>query len=777
MNTTLNQNSDLNTNPSVVSEITKFVDDSIVTTQDIVATPLNPSIPINPYVTETIVEWLQRPYVVKEVVWSNQAIGKELVAIELPRDYAAIKPIWEKMNRFAYLRGGFKVSIRINGTKFHYGKLIAAWLPLDSVAPKSFVQLSAYPHLIVTPTSNEVFEMDIPFLHPHQALKMGSIDPFEQLGTFVVYILNPLGGLSASTVDISVFVSMIKPELMGYTHTDPGIPSKSSALFPITISSLPSFVAQSGEAQIKNKEHSTDTILERVASYVTSIPTFSFGSVSTNLRSLASIANHFGYCKPLSPAPIQPVVQRFGNIVHSHGLDVSQALTMRPDAKVGQLSDLIAIQDDSLEVARVVSRPAVIGIYNWTSTIRPGGRIAYFPVHPILVPTESEGNYTRVYHSPLSYVANAASLWRGSIRLCVQVTASAFHSGRLRIGWLPNRILQESTVLTDEDYATNISTILDLQTENVAYITIPYLKTTMWSTTNRTTTASNGYFFISVLNSLTSSEFPVPPIYINVWVSGGPDFQIAQPRPVSQLYVAPPAAEVLADKPKLIAQSGTCVIQNASYDSMIPATGFVDDQICVSETITSLYDLIKRPSLSLIGTTAIVDRTNVLTFYPVQISPTNVVSGRAATYLDYFQRMFIGGRGSVSVKVFADLCSYAEAHIESTPEARSNDSTSPVVGIVTFQSYDYGASIYPNPSVQPIEFTIPYNSTAIFLRSMGSSIVASDSYNVGRVYLHYPQNESGGKVYRAFKSAGDDFQFVYQIGPPETRELTTSIFL
>ena len=195
----------------------------------------------NAYKHPELTEYLSRPFPIASYTWtSSNATGSKLSEVFLPQALIAQRSIAEKLSRFAYLKCKFKVSVRVNGTSFHYGKLIVSY----DVSPRSVNTLdygfrdnifsrSVFLFFLVSPGRDEIQEFMIPFIYPLDYFPLTVTSPSVDYGTrypmasVTTYVLNPL---SSSTVvppiSVTMYGSMYDIEVSGYANSIP------QALFP-----------------------------------------------------------------------------------------------------------------------------------------------------------------------------------------------------------------------------------------------------------------------------------------------------------------------------------------------------------------------------------------------------------------------------------------------------------------------------------------------------------------------------------------------------------------
>lgn len=218
-------------------EITTFSDDA-KRQVDVRGSEIVPSTIANPYFTETILQFISRPYPVGNFSWTESAnIGDRIYQLKMPDNLFNIKAIWDKIRNFNFFRAGIRIGVRVNGTKFHYGKLLINWVPqgrLDTQiyrdATDNLYSASGCPFIIVSPTENEVREFVMPFCVPFnyinlkQFCEQGSTRNARlmNIGNVNIYVLNPLrlDDEAVPPVDITLFANFESPELAGYTVED-----------------------------------------------------------------------------------------------------------------------------------------------------------------------------------------------------------------------------------------------------------------------------------------------------------------------------------------------------------------------------------------------------------------------------------------------------------------------------------------------------------------------------------------------------------------------------
>jgi hypothetical protein len=445
----------------------------------------------NAYINPELSDYLGRVYPIEKITWTaSQPAGSLINETYLPGALMEFRAIAEKLARFTFLKCKFHISVRVNGTAFHYGKLLVGFnvcppspTSLEYAVRDNIYSASAFPHVIVSPGQNEVQEFDIPFIYPldYYPLTNRSVygDQEYPLANIFTYVLNPL---SSSTpvpdVNVTIFANMFDVTVAGYGNNvvAPFIPRLTPAAIADRNSRMPRFV-KLGTKPRKGKD-----------------PEFK-AQVGTDRMKLA-LPDY--------------------NRVSTDGI----SLTLNPTPVSSCISDDARIKS----LHQIISRPALIVTDTITSGDVEGTDLLTFDVDPMVQAFETVSNGTIWYSTPLSFIGDNFNVWRGTINYKLQIVCSQFHSGRIQVIYYPSN----ATYDTNEPYEL-LSRVIDIQRDTEFKFSIPY-------TDIRPYVAGKiGTLVLKVVNTLTFKEDPVPDIYYNIWVSAGKDFEWILPNGRSQI--------------------------------------------------------------------------------------------------------------------------------------------------------------------------------------------------------------------------------------------------
>lgn len=754
-------------------EITSFSEQSLLS-EEISQKLITPLPTQDPYDTQTLLGFLSRPFPILETQWdSGKKKGDLLATAIFPSALFSIKAIAAKIRNFAFFRGGVRIGIRLNGTKFHYGKLLVAWSPATAYTgdlinrTQNLYSASSFPHVIISPTENEVNEIVLPFALPTQYIPLDDLSsPKANIGSVFIYVLNPLR-LAANTnnVGVTMFANFERPEICGMSMITPA---------PLT------YAQALTETISKSRTGIVSGIAESISGYAGSLRRMPIiggisGTVSQVAAGVGMIASAVGYCKPNSVAATETRILKVFNNAWSSGLEQAPIMGLKPDNAVSSDYKLIGSLPEEMDLKHILSTPSLLAVVDWKVEDVTGAPIFTSIVSPMAVNANTSGEYTLYNPTMTSWVSNAFRYWRGSLRYCVQITCSGFHSGRLRVSWEPT---VTSAYVTTE-IPNIVNHILDVQQEVEFFFTIPYLRVQPWSevhggnhpfvyaqdTTGSYNDIANGRIRIDVINPLTHPDKPVPQAFVNVWVSAGDDFQLGFP---TSEHLMPNSVDITRSQ-GLTRE----YLRQHSYPPIINATGATDDNLLMGEKIDHIKDLMMRPSFQskkILSTET--GNLHITAFYP-NFPRLVTTYGDRVSYFDWFRYIYRFSRGSVTHKFnLNNVKAKATTPYSLEHSIGINLSTDTSTNSVIVDSSSTSQTILASkglqvfkPHITPtIEGTVPYY--AGIYSNVGSDVNVYEYKYPGMVLNIDDVNAIDTLEATQYISAGDDFTCGFLVGPP-----------
>jgi len=537
------------------------------------------------------------------------------------------KRISNRINNYAYFRGNLHLKFVINGTPFHFGRVLVSYEPLSSsrtfniasIVPDAgdYMRLSQMQHLYLNPTTCQGGEMILPYIWPQDATPINAAD-VGALGTLYIGTIAEIAALSisASPVYIAVYAWMENAEFITPTmeNTD--------------------MLTPQGDEYSTSVVSDTATSISRAAGALDKVPIIGKYALATQMAAsaVATVARAAGFSKPCileQPTVVRPVGA--GNTCNYNGPDPSVRLTM--DAKQELTVDPTTVglpAGDDMDISRLCARESYFRTFEW-SVNDPTDRSKYtLAVTPKLFSKYTSTDYgMRIDTVPMAWIAPNFKFWRGTIKFRFQVVKSMYHSGRLRIVFDP---LGYSVDLTTERKDNLVhSWIIDLSENDDMVVECGWTQPTTYLRVNRNPAipfdtqdnpsdysnlllsngVANGILSVSVVTPLMVPDSTLSNTSVKVLISASSDdmeFAVPVPdalnyctylprREVALLNAEPEEPEEFESQGSVELASDALVQPSAGpphvslYDTPSPPK---INQLYFGERVTNLRQVIKR---------------------------------------------------------------------------------------------------------------------------------------------------------------------------------------
>jgi hypothetical protein len=824
-----------------------------------------------------IIDVLERPVKIGSFDWSDTSGPDSNIAVyNFPDDIISNAPnVADKIAHFTFLRAHIVVRFVVNANTFQAGRLVAYFAPFstsadigDRVNVNNFMSAkTVFPRIVLDAGSGNIGELTIPYVsyYTHYDLARGLGD----LGTVRVSVLNPLqsGNATVSVFAnfkcISLQIPTAAPNALGsfagvisdlkrYVLGNPDCKKKcfrqkfrellSAATEEVDTSTFDASPvapgryrrhlsdlersdywnvprAQVGEAELKAQTGVISaplSLVGRLASMGTSLPVIGnyLNPISWIANAAASVASVFGLSKSMNLQPID----KYANIpaygfTNADGIDNSLVLGTSVENEIGTRFDVFGSDLDEMDIAFVCKHESYLTSFDWSNSSIPTTVLYKAQVSPAAM------DYTVVDGAPiykstaLGYIASMFRYWRGSLKFKVQVTKTAYHSGRLRVAFVP------SGGLTSDSYDFNqgYSEIVDLRTSDEIEFTIPFVSNTIWKPCELSRydeeermECTTGTLFVEVINQLRGPENVATVLNCNVWVSGGDDIQFAIPdfnqnvpvfddssairlkdskdqvdfdeHPEKYVYNVTrklPVAQVMGQFQDT-GFNATMHNTNEMFES--PKTSAIDASASsIGEHVQNLRTLTRRFGLVGNGFVGLTRSYRVQSNYfgiPDQASSTaDAINISPVDYISWLYRFY---RGGVRYKVVVNPASIGgPIGVVSDPgivQVPSAPATSTAIDLQSGSlraksgTYTHWIDTIYN---RILEFTLPYFSNTHISLLRGTSVspsVYADRSTAAYIFGNAQSaTEDSGDAIRIYKAAADDFSFGWLVGPPRLR--------
>jgi hypothetical protein len=532
--------------------------------------------------THNITDILQRPVEVFTGTFSASFSG---VTINFPNALIdASSNLKDKLNHFEFLRADIHVKLVFNATPFQQGKYWLFFAPYDAVSGRGqtgqLQNQTGYPGIEIDLATGAPVELVIPYCSPLSHYRLTNGD-----GTMGDLILAPINNLSSGiTMDNSHFTIFA-----WFENIDLMLPTQ--------------IVAQMDEEERMNKVGLIRPVLDTVAGAAEAVSSIAPPlSVITRplgwiTRALSGTLAAFGFNKPLSEAANSP----YTNIpakgyTHMDGLDMSTRLAAAPDCAITTESGIFSSSIDEMDLDYVKSKSCICkNDILWDVTQAPDTKLFTWTNSPA-----SYTNLTGVLNpTTVNFLASMFQYWRGGMKYRLSVTKTAFHTGRLRISFVPAGAGGTPTTVNSE---FNHNWILDLSKSSEIEFTLPYISNVPWLstafiTTDGTVLSRTGVINVEILTPLRAASTNVAQsVNLVLWHSGASDLEFAVPE-FSRAFVLNTVAleaQIFNEADAAISHNEQLSNTSVPMFGSAPSSYVGPEKLSIGEKITSLRQLIKR---------------------------------------------------------------------------------------------------------------------------------------------------------------------------------------
>ncbi|APG77975.1 hypothetical protein 2 [Hubei picorna-like virus 14] len=478
----------------------------------------------------SITSFLQRPIDVSTKEWkTTHGQGIVLDEFKLP-DCLIDKPMYKrKLDYMLGLRCDVQVRVQVNAQPFHAGRLLLVWIPFtESLINRTqyymcesedgLVPFTGCPHVDLDLSNQTEATMNIPFISPRTYFDLPN--RLGNFGEFKLVVYSPLVDVvSTGVVEYTVWMNM--------TNVTVAFPTGKKTSYS------EAQIGDEGSDQVKSGVISeTAGTVAKALRLFDDVPMVSqFTRPAAWIASTSSdIAKLFGWSKPYNPSDyvlIRDAPGRF--MANSDGSDVSENVSVIATNEIQQNPGFFRTDVDEMSIAHVVRRPNYVQHFQWKKGQAANTILLSLPINP-------QGYFRKVSDKILApthlmYLTNAFTYWRGGMNFTFKFIKTKFHSGRVRILFVPGDY-SDGVSLNDIVIDANYSTVVDLRSETDVTYNVPYTSCLPWLNINGSTFnayTSVGRLYVIVQNELVNSSSVSDTINVLVEVAGASDFEVAIP--------------------------------------------------------------------------------------------------------------------------------------------------------------------------------------------------------------------------------------------------------
>lgn len=781
----------------------------------------------------TSTDILKHPVLIESVTWSTtDTPGTELVSFTIPAIFAELDTFHTRMLEvYSYFKPKVCLRFVINATKFHQGKLIAFYDPMETTVASGTLNqkrirnqymATGQPNVLLDAGYSNTGVLEIPFEHVLSYMTTNSAERAPQMGTVYLMVLNALNVSDGVTPELEVQVmlscSEVELHIPMRPHSVELISSSRTHLHPqgLPTAAIPTIKPKisSGFRQVVD---SSVQSVKSLGSGFWNLVTGNFNGFNDDMATLwSSTIDRFeggfkmlGMDKPNSlDNKTENMLCTTSPIAHMKGIDGSIRLAATSSGGYTRM-DFSAANENEMNIKEIIKTKMMFKQLDWSTSEAAGIALFTTPVHPGICnysPSAQITGYSLMNPTFLSYISLAYEQWHGSINFRFDFTATQFHTGRILAVFEPN---SSTTGAVDDitHYTNNPSYLFDLHENKTFEINIPFVSSTpRKDTSNPTTVAafniddelSIGKLSLFVYTPLAVTNNVPNTIPINCYISAGDDFVFEVPRIRDDIYYPsdisiPPAPTSRHLHPQALEALPLRSEDRSSPPSIIKGSG-VTQLVChYNEEVADIRDFAKRyaPFLIKSDTFAANPAGEPVQYIQHGLETTLasfVGQGPSAQYpLTFMSSLYTFWSGSLRYK-YMPFCSRNQTLRSTVLNALGKTSSAPLVGTGGFSFLQGSAGkSYPHHfqmSCQDnsLEFEIPfysfYNQFVVNpIQSSGNFndlIYGSGSYRV-LFETDNPTNFPSSKLtFTCYVAAGDDFKCRFLVSPPATLILTSS---
>lgn len=612
-------------------------------------------------------DYLARPVLIRQENWTS---GVELrVQFDPWTAFLEDPNVRNRIEGYKLLQGKLHIRVAVTGNPFIYGLAYVAYRPRasedlllsDTPALVNFSRLRL-PKVFVNPNTSEGGEMVLPFFNPDNWIDLTG-ETYKDMGQLYLDSINNLIHANSATasVDVTIYAWMSDVRLSGPTSEGYG-----------------AYTQQSGDEYGTGIISKPASAVARVAGMLTQIPALAPFARATEYAAnvTASVAHVFGFSRPIIISDIQLYKPRgCGNLAATDAHDASLKLALDSKQELAIDPRTVGLSDvDELAMSYIAQKEAYINTFTFSESTVVDSLLTRIAVSPVQHAFDGTFTPTAFLNSPITTISLPFEFWRGTLIFRFQFVASQMHRGRFRLVYDPG-----FAPTLPPEYNQTYNRVIDLAGNRDIEIAVGWHSSRSWLSVNDEKFGSvqtnddisveaefsrechNGTLAMYVVNALTSPDPALEnPIYCNVYIRAGEDFELASPqsRCLDEMEYYPQSGEEdLVDADKVNMPEGGTPVQD------ILATPSYDDptnHVYMGEDFRSIRALLKRFCFHTSYTHNIPKFRLFETNFPVlrhqnpNARNTTDTGDRYNyvdnTYLNYFTPCYAGWRGGIRNK-------------------------------------------------------------------------------------------------------------------------------
>lgn len=764
-----------------------------------------------------IKDFLSRPIIISTGLWSSTTTAEtQLYTANFPEELISNSMYQEKLRGFVGLRATLVIKVQVNSQPFQQGRLMLQYFPYAQYMSNRVALVNATlqgrsgcPRTDLDLSVGTEIEMRIPYVSPHVYYNL--ITGQGSFGAIYLVVYSQLRDQVTGTGSVEYTVWAHLEDVDVQYPTGANVFTGSAPNFSSIGQQMSSgdFKESDVRKLLKSKayENPPDKIFAQVASELKEMKdqgtiSAGIGQLSEGLSTMSKIpilgnmftrpawisaqaSNIFkilGFSKPTTQGlPCETKLRGQNRMANFDGADTSHKMALSAQNEVETKAGLAGTSADEMDLSHVLSIPNFWDRFTWATTDLTDAVLWDNYVTPFKVKPFSSDILDRFRCTHMGYVANSHGYWRGSIVYTFKFVKTQFHSGRLRISFIP--FYYNTTISTGTpDVSRTQKVIVDLRTSTEVSFTVPYVSSRPWMYSIRPEAswldtdgksmynAVTGIVRVEVLNQLVAASSVYQAIDTIVEVSGGPDLTFAAPTSPSYVpysgnfkaartevakiehdeedsnaltLTAPRVKRDVDEVDKIYAQimgENEAIPRNEAQHGVHPTaidthridSNWSPEAHCIGEKIMSIRQLIKRFGSFFDMVFSEVSPAAIIAPFSIIEPVSDATSDKTISQLEYYYFLYAFWRGSMRFKA-ATFTSDGSKVTTAAPRASNNIWN---VGLINSlqDTFNTLANRFTAGGV-PIQVTTPLTAPML---NMGSSTIEVASNIEGLVEFEVP---------------------------------------
>lgn len=754
------------------TETVLFLEDGDVATQSSEALTMDSKYftGVSDSLENSVKGFLSRPVLIKNFEWLSSALPMADVTPgnTFPNDWLARPMIKNKIDGFTFFRGTLVLRVQLNNQPFTAGRLIIWFNPFgfqEAHNPSSIEYLggiTGYRHVDLDIGEVTSAELRVPFMCPLTHISL--INNTGNMGSLRYTVYSQLRG--STSIEGAIWAHFEDIDIQMPT----GHP-------------LANFTLQSGSLDKEKEMGDVENLFraqKRITKRLGDVPVIGFLAepVSWFLDQAAGFAGMFGFSKPTNPDfPTAVNPQYLQTYANFNGKTLSKPLGFDARNATRLPSGIVGTNADEMSLAHVTQQPIFAQNFLFSVGQAPGTILLKWPVHPASCRKNTVSSVVTWDNTYLSYLCQLFEWWRGTICYSFKVVKTPFHSGRIRVVFVPGADLNTDFATVDQDKC--YTKIVDLRDCNSFDFSVPFVSNALWmpirhdvSTINPSELLSDtptGMFYIEVLNSLRVGGAAANDIEILMETFAGHDFQFAFLTRKVDLDIDIPGSLNTFTLQAGVGQTNTSPEPLFSGPEL---GGYLPNLASMGEAITSLRQILKRYTKVAVTSmpTPAVGKCNVIRPYITEQHASAVKD--LFSYVSQLYRIQSGGMKlllTADAGVSPAVISYSLEPYDEFGTVASNiyeeidgapDTNHGAPGGIFYPGFENTLEL-DIPFYQPYPFIPTANGKMTISTDIGGITEKCVPFNLG------PQLRINNTIpLSVHRIIGEDFSFGYLIGPP-----------